>query len=143
MSFEDLQKLKQTIGAKVYNETVFGKNNAKKQTSFKRANKNRPREMSSKRPVKIVNDAIPVKKTIPRDPRFDPLCGSYDEKSFKSNYGFINELKRNEKKELQKELEATEDPERKRKIKLLIQRLVTKALDLKFLLWCLQLFFLG
>lgn len=126
MSFEDLQKLKQTIGAKVYNETVFGKNNTKKQTSYKRANKNRPREMSSKRPVKIVNNVIAVKKTIPRDPRFDPLCGSYDEKSFKSNYGFINELKKNEKKELQKELEATEDPERKRKIKLLIQRLVKK-----------------
>lgn len=124
MSFEDLQKLKQTIGAKVYNETVFGKSNAKKQTSFKRANKNRPREMSSKRPVKVLKEVVAVKKVAPRDPRFDPLCGDFDEKSFKSDYKFIYDLKKDEKKELRKELEKTEDPERKRKIKLLIQRLV-------------------
>lgn len=124
MSFEDLQKLKQTIGAKIYNETVFGKRNTKKQTNFKRANKNRPREMSSKKRVKIFQEVVAVKKIVPRDPRFDPLCGSYDEKSFKSNYKFINDLKKNEKKQLQDELEKTEDPERRNKIKLLIQRLV-------------------
>lgn len=124
MSFEELQKLKQTIGAKVYNETVFGRNNVKKQTDFKRANKNRPREMSSKRPIKIVNNLISVKKSVPRDPRFDPICGTYDEKTFKSNYRFINDLKKDEKKELKKELEKTEDPEMRKKIKLLIQRLV-------------------
>lgn len=132
MSFEDLQKLKQTLGTKIYNETVFGKSNTKKQVTFKRANKNRPREMSSKRPIKIINEISIVKKIMPRDPRFDPLCGSFDERSFKSNYSFINDLKKNEKKELQEELEKTENPERRRKIKLLIQRLVIKLMSVTF-----------
>lgn len=125
MSFEDLQKLKQTLGAKVYNETVFGRSNIKKQTTFKRANKNRPREMSSKRPIKITNELITgAKPTVARDPRFDPLCGSFDEKQFRANYGFINDLKRNEVKQLQRELKKTGDPRRQKEIKLLIQRLV-------------------
>lgn len=143
MSFEDLQKLKQTIGAKVYNETVFGRNNTKKQTNYKRANKNRPREMSSKKPVRIVNEVIAVKKIIPRDPRFDPLCGTFDEKQFKSNYNFITNLKKNEKKELQKELEKTDDPERRKTIKLLIQRLVTTVIHIRVFLILIICFCLG
>lgn len=124
MSFEDLQKLKEKLGAKIYNETVFGKPNKKPTTNFKRANKNRPREMSSKRPVKVTKQVIPVKKYIPRDPRFDSLCGTFDDKSFKSNYKFLNDVKKNERTELQKEYENTTDPHRKKTIKLLIQRLV-------------------
>lgn len=144
MSFEDLQKLKQTIGAKVYNEAVFGKCNARKQASFKRANKNRPREMSSKRPVRMLKEIVSVKKpAAPRDPRFDPLCGGFDEKSFKSNYKFINNLKKNEIKELQKELESAEDPERKKKIKLLIQRLVSFNINIVCFTNSSVLLFLG
>lgn len=43
MSFEDLQKLKQKIGEKCYNEAVFNTTIKKKKlsTEFKRANKNR------------------------------------------------------------------------------------------------------
>lgn len=40
MSFEELQKLKERLGAKVYNEAMFGVKRTKK-TDFKRANKNR------------------------------------------------------------------------------------------------------
>lgn len=42
----------------------------------------RPREMSSKVPVPVVREIIPVKKTTPRDPRFDSLCGTFNEKVF-------------------------------------------------------------
>lgn len=123
MSFEELQKLKEKLGSKIYNETVFGKSDRKPNTNFKRANKNRPREMSSKRPVKINSHIIPVKKQMPRDPRFDPLCGAYDKKSFKSNYHFLKDLRKKERQELQKEYENTEDKQRQKKIKLLMQRL--------------------
>lgn len=124
MSFEELQKLKEKLGSKIYNETIFGKNNRKPKSNFKRANKNRPREMSSKRPVKIENHLISVKKQAPpRDPRFDPLCGAYDKKSFKANYNFLKDLRKKERQELQKEYENTTDPQRQRKIKLLMQRL--------------------
>ena len=40
MSFEELQKLKEELGSKVYNEAMFGAHDTKK-TSFKRENKNR------------------------------------------------------------------------------------------------------
>jgi ribosomal RNA-processing protein 36 len=40
MSFEELQKLKEHLGSKVYNEAMFGECEMKK-ISFKRENKNR------------------------------------------------------------------------------------------------------
>lgn len=72
MSFEALQKLKERIGAKVYKEVIFGENkNSKKELKiFKRENKNRPREMSSKKPVPMLQNVVPVKKKEVRDPRF-------------------------------------------------------------------------
>ncbi|GLV44540.1 uncharacterized protein CBL_12113 [Carabus blaptoides fortunei] len=75
MSFEELQKMKEEFGAKVYNETVHGTTSKKRrleQTEYKRANKNRPREMSAKRPVRIVNEMTTVKIHIPRDPSIIP-----------------------------------------------------------------------
>lgn len=124
MTFEELQKLKEKLGSKVYNETIFGKPDRKPtKTDFKRANKNRPREMSSKRPIKINKHINAVKKHIPRDPRFDPLCGAFDKKSFKANYSFLKDLRQKERKELQKEYENTADPKRQKKIKFLMQRL--------------------
>ena len=51
---------------------------------YKRENKNRPRmEPISKKPVKRAQDVVGVKSEAKkefRDPRFDPLCGEYDEK---------------------------------------------------------------
>jgi hypothetical protein len=40
MSFEELQKLKEQLGSKVYNEAMFGTSQTK-ETNFKRENKNR------------------------------------------------------------------------------------------------------
>ncbi|GLV40223.1 uncharacterized protein CBL_03629 [Carabus blaptoides fortunei] len=126
MSFEELQKMKEKFGAKVYNETVHGTTSKKRrleQTEYKRANKNRPREMSAKRPVRIVNEMTTVKRHIPRDPRFDPLCGTFDKSDFKKSYKFIDDIKQNERKTLRDELKNTDDPAKQRKIKYLIQRL--------------------
>ncbi|KAL3285614.1 hypothetical protein HHI36_000143 [Cryptolaemus montrouzieri] len=123
MSFEDIQKLKEKIGSKLYNETVFDTKKRKSQTTFKRENKNRPREMSSKIRIKVKNSVNVAKKPTPRDPRFDSLCGEYDEKSFKTNYKFINTLRKKEKKELEDELENTTDFDRKKQIKYLLQRM--------------------
>lgn len=72
LSFEELQKLKERIGAKVYNEALFGKNTVGKSKEerkiFKRENKNRPREVSSKKPVPMF-DVPKAKKKEVRDPR--------------------------------------------------------------------------
>ncbi|CAK9822465.1 Ribosomal RNA processing protein 36 homolog [Anthophora retusa] len=122
MSFEDLQKLKEKLGMKVYKEALFGPRKVKNPT-FKRENKNRPREMSAKKPVSRFREIVHVKKNIPRDPRFDGLCGTFDQKQFKKTYGFLSEMKENDLKELKKQLELTEDPKMIKKIKYLIQRL--------------------
>ncbi|XP_071868839.1 ribosomal RNA processing protein 36 homolog [Bombus fervidus] len=123
MSFEDLQKLKEKLGCKIYKEALFGPRKVYKKTEFKRENKNRPREISSKKPVPRFRKLVQVKKFIPRDPRFDSLCGTYDPKRFKRNYSFINEIKENDIKELKKELTKSKDPKKIKKIKYLIQRL--------------------
>ncbi|KOX77066.1 Ribosomal RNA processing protein 36 like protein [Melipona quadrifasciata] len=123
MSFEDLQKLHQKLGSKVYKEALFGPRKVNKKAEFKRENKNRPREMSAKKPVSRFREVVQVKKHIPRDPRFDSLCGTFDKKEFRKAYGFINEIKENDLKELKKQLDETDDPKRIKKIKYLIQRL--------------------
>ncbi|XP_050589307.1 ribosomal RNA processing protein 36 homolog [Bombus affinis] len=123
MSFEDLQKLKEKLGCKIYKEALFGPRKVNKKIEFKRENKNRPREISSKKPVPRFREVVQVKKHIPRDPRFDGLCGTYDPKKFKRNYMFINKLRENDIEELKKELAESRDPKEIKKIKYLIQRL--------------------
>ncbi|CAH2094334.1 unnamed protein product [Euphydryas editha] len=124
LSFEDLQKLKERVGAKVYKQALFGE---KKEVSdapkvFKRENKNRPREMSSKKPVPMVQ-AAPKKKLEIRDPRFDPLCGTFDKKEFSENYGFLSNLRIHDIKAIRAELKNTTDPEREQNLRRLLQRL--------------------
>ncbi|XP_072930126.1 ribosomal RNA processing protein 36 homolog [Epargyreus clarus] len=125
LSFEDLQKLKERIGAKVYKEVVFGKKekiqNEKK--LFKRENKNRPREMSAKKLVRMLLDVAPVKKKEIRDPRFDPLCGEFDKKEFAANYNFLSDIRMKDIKAIRAELKQTTDPEREIKLRRLLQRL--------------------
>ncbi|KAF7990826.1 hypothetical protein HCN44_000631 [Aphidius gifuensis] len=124
MSFEDLQTLKEKVGSKVYNETIFGKKKILK-NEFKRENKNRPREMSAKKQVpRIIESFNSIKKPIEtRDPRFDSLCGEFNEKAFKNAYSFLNDIKQKDVEKLKKELKNTDDPKRIKKIKYLIQRL--------------------
>ncbi|XP_039758167.1 ribosomal RNA processing protein 36 homolog [Pararge aegeria] len=128
LSFEDLQKLKEKIGAKVYTEVVFGKKQAMsyKPKVFKRDNKNRPREVSSKKPVPILGDVIPVKKQEIRDPRFDPLCGTFDKKEFAENYSFLSKARLNDIRLIKKELKQTTDPELEQNLRRLLQRLNDK-----------------
>ncbi|XP_063831505.1 ribosomal RNA processing protein 36 homolog [Ostrinia nubilalis] len=128
LSFEELQKLKERIGAKVYNEALFGskKVTEKKPKVFKRENKNRPREVSAKKPVPFLLDcttSAPVKKKEARDPRFDPLCGQFDKKEFSENYNFLSDIRMNDIKAIRAELKETTDPEREKKLRRLLQRL--------------------
>merc|ERR1712029_1237278 len=90
--------------------------------TFKRENKNRPREMSSKKTVGRFREVVQVAKVQKRDPRFDPLCGDFDDKLFKENYKFVNEIKTQDLAFLKKQIKEEEDPERRKSIKYLIQR---------------------
>ena len=81
LSFEELQKLKEKLGTKKFNQTVKGqKAKDVKEVDYSRANKNRPREISSKSRKIERKVVIQVPKVFRNDPRFDGLCGEYNEK---------------------------------------------------------------
>lgn len=78
---------------------------AKNQHETKRANKNRPMEMSSKKPVPRFREVIQAPKREARDPRFESLCGKFEESRFKKAYSFIyDEELPAERQRLKKEL---------------------------------------
>uniref|UniRef100_A0A1J3H818 rRNA biogenesis protein RRP36 n=1 Tax=Noccaea caerulescens TaxID=107243 RepID=A0A1J3H818_NOCCA len=77
-----------------------------------RANKNRPMELSSKRPVSRYREVIQVPKKVVRDPRFDSLSGNVDTEGFRKRYSFFFEEKLpTEREELKKQLKKTKNPE--------------------------------
>ncbi|GMH28879.1 hypothetical protein Nepgr_030722 [Nepenthes gracilis] len=83
-----------------------------------RANKNRPVEMSSKRPVSRYREVVQVPKKMIRDPRFESLCGKLDVEGFKKRYTFLfDESLPAEKRELLKLLKSPNDPEVTEKVK--------------------------
>nr|CAG4637376.1 EOG090X0E8U [Ceriodaphnia reticulata]SVE73211.1 EOG090X0E8U [Ceriodaphnia reticulata] len=124
LSFEELQKLKEKIGSKKFNQTVTGaKKKVPERVDFKRANPNRPRELSSKSRRIETKAAVQVAKVFKNDPRFDNLCGEFHEKKFNRNYEFVSKMKEDEVKKLKEELKEETNPRRVEKIKYLIQRM--------------------
>jgi len=133
LSFEELQKLKEKLGSKKFYQTLKQKvepkrtisamEQEKQEEKFKRANKNRPREISSKSRKIEAKNAIQVQKVFKNDPRFDSLCGEFNEKKFNRNYEFISKMKENEVEKLKEELKEESNPKRIKKIKFLIQRM--------------------
>jgi len=124
MSIEEIQKLKERLGLKLFQQKLEGTAPERgKKVEFKRDNKNRPREMSSKKTVGRFREVVQVAKKERRDPRFDPLCGEFNDKLFKESYQFVNEVKSKELVELKKQLRTEEDHERREEVKYLIQRM--------------------
>ncbi|KAF9611734.1 hypothetical protein IFM89_034917 [Coptis chinensis] len=123
VSFEELQKARSNgfhaMHQKIKEEKMGG-----------RVNKNRPMEISSKKPVGRFREVIQVPKQVIRDPRFESLCGNLDTDWmlelfglsffnaitrtfwFKRRYSFIYEAELPaEKEELKKLLKKSNDPE--------------------------------
>ncbi|XP_010278549.1 PREDICTED: ribosomal RNA processing protein 36 homolog [Nelumbo nucifera] len=105
ISFEELQKAR----CSGYH-SVYQKPNPDKKVG--RANKNRPMEISSKKPVSRFREVIQAPKRVIRDPRFESLCGNLDTDGFKKRYGFLFETQLPaERQELQKLIKKSKDPE--------------------------------
>lgn len=127
--FAELQKLQDKIGSKKYNEALFGKRQditKDAAAQFKRANKNRPREVTSKKQVSRFRDVVSVKKQTVRDPRFDDLSGDFQDEIFQKNYQFLADIKERERKELEKTLKRTKDPEKQLKIQRYLYKMEQK-----------------
>ncbi|XP_057455310.1 uncharacterized protein LOC130746634 [Lotus japonicus] len=110
VTFEELQKARSN-GAHAF----FQK--PKKDQSLKRANKNRPMEVSCKKPVPVFREVIQAPKKVIRDPRFESLCGNLDTDGFKQRYNFLYEdVLPAEKQALKKDLKKYRDPKRTNEI---------------------------
>lgn len=104
VTFEELQRARSDGSHSMYQKT-------KKEKKGGRANKNRPMEVSSRKPVSRFREVIQAPKNVVRDPRFESLSGNLDVDGFKKRYSFIyeNNLPA-EKEELKKQLRKTNDP---------------------------------
>uniref|UniRef100_A0A3P9L6U6 rRNA biogenesis protein RRP36 n=1 Tax=Oryzias latipes TaxID=8090 RepID=A0A3P9L6U6_ORYLA len=126
MSFEEILKLQNKVGTKVYNEVAYGGGGGKSQrrsSKKKRLNKNRPMEVSAKKPAPFLRQIVPIKKPVVRDPRFDDLSGEYKPEIYEQTYKFINDIKHREKEIIQKKLKKTKKNNQKEKLQFLLKRL--------------------
>ncbi|XP_059193753.1 ribosomal RNA processing protein 36 homolog [Centropristis striata] len=124
MSFEDIMKLQNKVGTKVYNEVAYGSSRSQPSVRKKRLNKNRPMEISAKRPAPFLRQVVSVRKPTLRDPRFDDLSGEYKPEIFEKTYKFINDIKHREKEIIQKQLKKTKkNNQKKEKLQFLLKRM--------------------
>ncbi|CAH0383183.1 unnamed protein product [Bemisia tabaci] len=127
IKLEDLLKIKEKIGSKAFNKKVLGvqpeHKKPRESDEAPHKKKNRPQEMSSKKPVSKFREIVPLKRKKFTDPRFDNLYGPLNEEAFKQNYEFIGEIKKKELATLKRQFKEEDDPESKEKIKFLITRM--------------------
>ncbi|XP_059173356.1 ribosomal RNA processing protein 36 homolog isoform X2 [Physella acuta] len=124
----ELKEIQEKLGLKAFNKIKHGMitKSATKSQKFKRENKNRPTELSARRPVPKTSFA--GKNKLARDPRFDDLSGEFNEKIFKQTYGFLNDVKTKEKLKLKKMITKTTDKNKKSELKQLVNRMEQKEL---------------
>ncbi|XP_010871364.2 ribosomal RNA processing protein 36 homolog [Esox lucius] len=125
MSFEEIMALQNKVGTKVYNEIAYGNTKLKNAPAKKkRLNKNRPMEISAKRPAPFLRQVVQVKKTVSRDPRFDDLSGEYKPEIFEKTYRFINDIKQREREVVQKRLKKPiKSVQKKDELQFLLKRM--------------------
>ncbi|XP_029352297.1 ribosomal RNA processing protein 36 homolog [Echeneis naucrates] len=124
MSFEDIMKLQNKVGTKVYNKVAYGNSKRTDTKTKRRLNKNRPMEISAKKPAPFLRQVVPVRKPTSRDPRFDNLSGEYKPEIFEKTYKFINDIKQREREIIQKKLKSTKkNNQRKEKLQFLLKRM--------------------
>ncbi|XP_031719207.1 ribosomal RNA processing protein 36 homolog [Anarrhichthys ocellatus] len=125
MSFEEVMKLQNQVGTKVYNEVAYGSNKTQASSRKKRLNKNRPMEISAKRRAPFLRQVVSVRKPTSRDPRFDDLSGEYKPEIFEKTFKFINDIKQREREIVQKQLKKTKksNVQKKEKLEFLLKRM--------------------
>ena len=86
----------------------------------------RPSEVTSKKPVSRFREVIPVERnqTGSHDPRFDEQAGTFSKDLFKKSFHFIDEMRKDEKFQVLKELKKTRNIDRKKKLQVLLQQMV-------------------
>ncbi|XP_064403649.1 ribosomal RNA processing protein 36 homolog isoform X2 [Halichondria panicea] len=126
----ELQALREKIGTKKFDIVLQKSREEKEKRSFKRVNKNRPSEVSSKRPVSRYREVIHVPKaeSSVTDPRFNDRAGNLNLDLFKKTYSFVEDIKKKEKEKITKEAKRVKNPERKGQLKKLLQKMESREL---------------
>lgn len=83
----------------------------------RRANKNQPLELSSKRAVGRFRQVVEVKKRRALDPRFEAQSGRLNEDLFNKSYAFLDDYKQRELQELKQQLKKTKSVTKKDELK--------------------------
>eukprot|EP00898_Chlorokybus_atmophyticus_P003801 jgi/Chlat1/4421/Chrsp29S04547 len=130
--FEELELLRQDgrTGPSTFQRLASSMRKLPKKEDLKRANKNRPQELSSKRPVPRFREVISLPK-VGQDPRFDDTVGQFDKDRqvsnqhvFRAQYKFLfDEQLPAEKQRLSAEMSKEKDPERRAELKEALQRI--------------------
>ncbi|KAH9509198.1 hypothetical protein Btru_049338 [Bulinus truncatus] len=123
----ELREMQEKLGLKKFSTLKHGLHPKKTvNQTFKRKNKNRPTELSARRPVS--KSQLVSKQKLTRDPRFDDLSGEYQEQIFKQTYGFLTDIKAKEKMKLKQLIKKTKDGQKKAELKELLSRLQQKEM---------------
>ncbi|XP_014339610.1 ribosomal RNA processing protein 36 homolog isoform X2 [Latimeria chalumnae] len=125
MSFEELLLLQNKVGTKAFNRIAYGSQGPEplRKKHLKRLNKNRPVEISAKKPAAFLRQVVPVRKRVARDPRFDDLSGEYNPEIFDKTYTFLDDIRKEEKGIVEKQLKKTKNLEEKEQLQTLLQRM--------------------
>ncbi|KAF4629450.1 hypothetical protein G7Y89_g8692 [Cudoniella acicularis] len=99
------------------NEALERKAGRKDRRDFSRASKHAPTELSSKKAVSRKREVVFVIKRQARDPRFEPTNGPADEGKIRKLYGFLDDYREDEMKELKGKIKSTKDEAEKERLK--------------------------
>ncbi|XP_075704623.1 ribosomal RNA processing protein 36 homolog [Rhinoderma darwinii] len=123
MSFEELLRARDKVGSKSFYKSVRESRGGKLCGGNIQADKIRPLEMSSKKPVPFLRKVVLTKKTIQRDPRFDDLSGEFKPEVFEKTYSFLDQIKLREKEVLEKRLWKARNPALREQLTQLLRRM--------------------
>jgi len=121
LPFEDRSQIQKYDNSydQIKNASLLFKDETKRLSKLQKERKrtaSMPPELSAKLPVSRKRVVVPVTKKIIRDPRFDSLSGTFNEDLFKKTYGFLHELRGEEKEILRKQITTEKDPDMKQKL---------------------------
>ncbi|KAI8806087.1 hypothetical protein BJ742DRAFT_376193 [Cladochytrium replicatum] len=92
----------------------------------KRADKNQPIEISSKKPVSRRRQVVEIKRMNYMDPRFEKRAGNFNEDLFKKSYGFLDEYRDSEIQMLKQEIAREKGEWRRESLSKTLQRMLSQ-----------------
>ncbi|KAF9168617.1 rRNA biogenesis protein rrp36 [Actinomortierella ambigua] len=123
---DDGQPSVRSSGGKMDRLLAMGKEKRGRKSIAKRDNKNRPMEVTSKKPVGRFRQVVEVPTAKRRDPRFDSLSGKLNEDLFERSYDFLKDYQQDEMKKLRELIKKEKNQELKEKMQNELSRMVDR-----------------